>query len=165
MGLHHLSVSTPEISLLPRKKSRKTQPFKPNPLNSNPFLRAIKFIKKTPNHEMLKNWWKRTHTWWIGGYIELVQTGHSSNSWTLVAGAIPLGPTELMLLVPPLRGFVEENSEWWWLAWISSSSMPSEDDTHSTLIKSINSPNQTPFLPPLKVTLYRWVISLASIEK
>jgi len=54
---------------------------------------------------------EKEHTWWIGGYIELVHTGHSSNSWTLVAGGRAVDPTELTLLVPPLRGFVEENSE------------------------------------------------------
>lgn len=91
----------------------------------------------------------------------MVQTGHSNNSWTLVAGAIAVEPiTWLMLLVfPPLRGFKEENSEWWgwcwcgcWYGWgwrircwISSSSIPSEDETHSMLSKSMiikTEPNQ-----------------------
>lgn len=90
----------------------------------------------------------KEQTWWIGGYIELVHTGHSSNSWTLVAGAMTVEPIELLLLAPPLRGFVEENSEWWWLGWISSSSMPSEDDTHSTLSKSIDThQNKNPSTP------------------
>lgn len=59
----------------------------------------------------------------------MVQTGHSSNSWTLV-GAIPEG---IMLWV-----FAEEN----WCTeedWISSSSMPSDNDTHSMLSISIPS--------------------------
>jgi hypothetical protein len=35
---------------------------------------------------------KRTknQTWWIGGYIEFVQTGHSRSSWTLVEVGVPL---------------------------------------------------------------------------
>lgn len=55
----------------------------------------------------------------------MVQTGHSSNSWTLV-GAIPEG---IMLWV-----FAEEKEDW-----ISSSSMPSDNDTHSMLSISIPS--------------------------
>lgn len=95
--------------------------------------------------------------------MELVQTGHSRSSWTLVAGVIAVGPTILLaLLLLPLTTlllalrdllFEEENSEWrwgwrtWWCGcwscwcgcwwwWISSSSK-SDDETHSMLSKSI----------------------------
>lgn len=97
--------------------------------------------------------------------MELVQTGHSRSSWTLVAGVIAVGPTillALLLLLLPLTTlllalrdllFEEENSEWrwgwrtWWCGcwscwcgcwwwWISSSSK-SDDETHSMLSKSI----------------------------
>lgn len=44
--------------------------------------------------------------------MELVQTGHSSNSWTLVAGAMAVGPEMAELLVALLRGFEVEKSEW-----------------------------------------------------
>lgn len=69
-------------------------------------------------------------TWCIGGYMELVQTGHSNNSWMLV-GTSP-EPTKLW-------GLTENGAELvWWLLWgceewISSSSIPSDEDTHSML--------------------------------
>lgn len=44
--------------------------------------------------------------------MELVQTGHSSNSWTLVAGAMAVGPVMVELLVALERDFEEEKSEW-----------------------------------------------------
>lgn len=67
----------------------------------------------------------------MGGYIELVQTGHSRSSCTLVVGWIPEG-------IGLLWGFEDENWEWWWWWWISlSSSIPSEYDMHSMLFNSI----------------------------
>ena len=53
-------------------------------------------------------------TWWIGGYIELVQTGHSRRSWTLV-------------VVGPLLWSLEIEENWWWGC--SSSSIIVIDDT------------------------------------
>lgn len=63
----------------------------------------------------------------MGGYMELVHTGHSSSSWTLVAGAMAAGPR-----MPfgggglALRGFDDENGGgggggwrlfWWRWGW------------------------------------------------
>jgi hypothetical protein len=89
---------------------------------------------------------KQALTWWIGGYMELVQTGHSRSSWTLVAGGISgpgIAPAPEVGTTPMLaaamaaaadalrkgrgrgRGRLEDMA--------SSSSMPSDDDTHSML--------------------------------
>lgn len=44
----------------------------------------------------------KKQTWWIGGYIELVQTGHSRSSWTLVEVGVPL-----------LCSLEVEEENWW----------------------------------------------------
>lgn len=71
---------------------------------------------------------KCNQTWWIGGYMELVQTGHSRSSCTLVAGGAAAATARWSL----------ENWRWmWWEGRLSSSTIPSEVDTHSTQSFSI----------------------------
>lgn len=115
----------------------------PFPIFFPPIKHTITNPRNQPNRR--RNARIYTFTWWIGGYMELVHTGHSSNSWTLVAGAVTGGTT------PFWRG-LDENWWtawlwlrlwwwwwwWWWRWWISSSSMPSDEDTHSILSTSIN---------------------------
>lgn len=86
-------------------------------------------------------------TWWIGGYIELVQTGHSRSSWTLVAGW-----TAELETTPFPWDLDDVNWGWWW-GWMSegwrSISSSSIEETHSTLSKSILFPPfQSIFLNP-----------------
>lgn len=70
----------------------------------------------------------------MGGYMELVQTGHSSSSLMLVVGEIPGAGVAPLNAAPPW-GLAN-----WWCRWDgSSSSIPSHDDTYSTLSKSIQS--------------------------
>lgn len=97
----------------------------------------------------------RKQTWWIGGYIELVQTGHSNNSWTLVAGAIP-GTTDpiIIFLLWDFKGYCWCLWLGWW--WISSSSIPSDDDTHSILSISI-----PPLFCFLVITHKSWITHLS----
>ena len=62
----------------------------------NPTGRANKARSRNQGHE-------RNRTWWMGGYMELVQTGHSSSSCTPVAGDITSGPAPATGPAAPVR--------------------------------------------------------------
>lgn len=68
--------------------------------------------------------------------MELVQTGHSRSSWTLVVLEWTAGDTILLLLPLLLWDFNKEDNWLWWRI-SSSSSITSEDVIQSMLSNSI----------------------------